>query len=389
MRQHITQLDSVRGLAALAVAFSHCLLVFSIGDSRTYWLETLTLETNSQVWLFRIINAAFNDTAAVILFFVLSGFVLTLSLREKEQGLRHYLGFAVQRLLRLWPAMAVSVVLTYAVITLFHFPPVGEEFSEWFTLLFLTPPTLPTTGLNLLLIKTDVNVVTWTIYVEIWGSLALPFLLISFHRVFKGRALPFLAGLLLLAVAAHRHPELRYLYCFAIGICIALQGPPSLLVRHARQAVALGLAIFFVSDLVLGSYFQKQVAAAAGSFLILAAIAGAPERFALLSSPFLNALGRISYSFYLLHLSVFYFTSWLFVSLGFSGEMANLLIALFSIPLTLPLAFACYRLVEMPSMALGRRLGSRIGAQPLPAPPSPQGGAPVKRGYEETSSRSK
>jgi len=64
---HVPELQSIRGLAALAVLLHHCSFLFVTSSTFHFFAEAL-----------------FNAHAAVVIFFVLSGYVLVRSLHTKR-----------------------------------------------------------------------------------------------------------------------------------------------------------------------------------------------------------------------------------------------------------------------------------------------------------------
>src|SRR5262245_27458566 len=84
----ITRLESLRGVAAMTVAIGHSFRVVQ-GDG---------VQAVAGTW----IDRAFNGNAAVTLFFVLSGYVLGLSLRNASSiSVRSAGAFGVRRFFRI------------------------------------------------------------------------------------------------------------------------------------------------------------------------------------------------------------------------------------------------------------------------------------------------
>jgi peptidoglycan/LPS O-acetylase OafA/YrhL len=101
------QLESLRGLAAFIVLLHHALGgAISIGDPGL----PHSIRAFGLLWTF-----LFNGGSAVILFFVLSGFVMGLNV-DLENGLTAglYLKFLVRRVFRLYPVVLVSIILAVA-----------------------------------------------------------------------------------------------------------------------------------------------------------------------------------------------------------------------------------------------------------------------------------
>jgi peptidoglycan/LPS O-acetylase OafA/YrhL len=86
-RRFDPRLESMRGVAAFAVVACHALAALSVREM------TLPLgEQSASALVTSVISAVFNVNAAVILFFVLSGDVLSLSLGARNGAARlpHY-----------------------------------------------------------------------------------------------------------------------------------------------------------------------------------------------------------------------------------------------------------------------------------------------------------
>ncbi|MDO3529886.1 acyltransferase family protein, partial [Ralstonia pseudosolanacearum] len=72
----VGRLESLRGIAALGVAIFHALIWIAFGAERALFTQTVESVHGVQVTIARTILSAFCGPAAVIVFFVLSGFVL-------------------------------------------------------------------------------------------------------------------------------------------------------------------------------------------------------------------------------------------------------------------------------------------------------------------------
>src|ERR1700730_4256942 len=141
----IPSLESIRGLAALTVCLFHAAAIPFMGAP--------IVRTDSALWLL------FNGYGAVVLFFVLSGYVLRLSLERKAEApplvlTRDYL---VARIFRLFPVIVATVVLFTCIDWLVH----GEQ------------PQLGLVIRNAVLLDTTIIGPFWTLQVEVFGSVLI------------------------------------------------------------------------------------------------------------------------------------------------------------------------------------------------------------------------
>jgi|SRR5579871_3445916 len=307
----IPELESLRGLAAVSV------LAFHTFDMR--------------------IDTTVTGLAPVVLFFVLSGFVLARSL-ENDPSVRN---FFLGRLFRLLPPAAACVLLLTALHWAFGFY-VGFQGS-------FTPLNVL---LNALMIRSDINGVMWSMTVECFAS---PLILLSF-LVYRWRgAVPLItASVVLFGLSfwgGYAHllggvTNLAPLYAFVIGVLLhflSLDG------RRPGAFSAIAAAAIFVFCALRKQTAPLILMETLSSGLLILAIAGAPSSsiFSVLRLPPIRLLGRVSYSFYLLHP----------IGLALANRLSgDSWLSLFSFGLlfTLPIAWVSWRLVERPFVAIGR-----------------------------------
>jgi peptidoglycan/LPS O-acetylase OafA/YrhL len=326
-------LETLRGLAALVVAMSHGRCAF--------------VEFQGALNVTDVVLGIFQPASAVVVFFVLSGYVLGRSLLSDT----NYLAFAVRRLLRILPAFIVSVLFAYLVVSWVRIEPAPASTSAFFQSVFWPAPTWSDAYENLLLINSRVNGPTWSIWPELVGSAILPVVVII-----HGMAPPKYQWLVfgILAVILAFSPLRLFLY-FYVGYFIAPR-VSSMIAENpiARSMVLLGglaLLIAFGRDPV-DFKFRTIIPSAMGATLLIAAIAS--TRYRLLEIGPLRFLGRVSYSFYLLHWPVFYLCVMAVLKMApfLAGAAANLVVMGVSIGATLVFASLSYRLIERPFMRL-------------------------------------
>lgn len=133
----IRLVDSLRGLAALIVVVHH---------ARTLFPHTLrpSAPTTGVFWLIEQVSRL--NTEAVLLFFVLSGFSIRLSIEPRGLADRRELAhYALRRLLRILPPYWFALLVSYLLAT--WFAPLSAVATSWSTLLG-----------NLLFVQTAVGV---------------------------------------------------------------------------------------------------------------------------------------------------------------------------------------------------------------------------------------
>ncbi|MFE4469568.1 acyltransferase family protein [Leifsonia sp. NPDC056824] len=372
MSEHrYASLDGLRGVAALTVVGYHGLLILP-AISALYIAHTNPAVGSPAWWLYATpLRLLFAGHEAVLVFFVLSGFVLTLPfLRHAPTG-RSVAAYYPRRIIRLyvpvWGALVFALILALIVV---RNPNVG---STW--LQTHHTPTVSSFGRDLVLILTTSNLDSplWSLTWEVWYSLFIPvmFIILRWLRVERWW-IP--AGLLMIAVSVtarfpavvHALPAawltaglLQYLPVFVIGMLLAQQ-------RHRFHLSAWWLApalLAIVTPTVIapnGIYGIQQAAAYALSLLGVAtvvtlAFASAPVEH-VLESRFTQWAGKRSFSLYLTHEPII-------VAAALATRLDNwwwLAVLAVLIPVILAAAEGFYRVVEAPSIRLSRHVGQMV-----------------------------
>ncbi len=287
------ELDGLRGLAILAVVLYHC---------------------NPRLQGTWIYYASLWGWAGVILFFTLSGFLITSILLTTRDKPRYFHNFHARRALRIWPVYLLLLIVVYLNAPWFIGPGVWEAIktAPWLAYIFcvqnlfhLTLP--PAIG------------PTWALAIEeqyyfVWAPLV---------RVLRQPWM--LAATMIATLVASplvRHANLHWMTStntlihldgIAWGSLLAIGLHTLPLSRRAWLGMGLGGLVlgFLAAGTVAGgtAYLDSALAVGfAGMVLALIASTGArnPVNAVLHSGP-LAFYGRISYGLYMMHISVFIF----------------------------------------------------------------------------------
>jgi peptidoglycan/LPS O-acetylase OafA/YrhL len=362
-RARLPALDGLRGLAALVVVLHHLYL-------------TLPTEMQHRVLPFIDwpgLRLLVIGRPAVILFFVLSGFVLTRSLLLCP-GMSP-LDFILRRCLRIYPPFLVAIAIATSLFGMVA--PVGPtHFSAWLNAQWSGAPDMAMV-LRAALSQavgrdTSLDHPIWSLVHEFRFSLALPFVVLAvarfgLKRVGVAAILMSLAGMFA-ARQGEADPLQSYggflfvgdtllnslalstylsIYFFG-GMALAMQFEKLRCVVVAMPA-ALPACLGVASLALLSDWNEFTAGLGALGAVFLAACLPAAHR--LLATAPLAWLGKISYSLYLLHIPVL-------LAVGHAApERAPIwAICLAALAAALAIAQIFHSCVEQPAIACARRL---------------------------------
>jgi peptidoglycan/LPS O-acetylase OafA/YrhL len=364
---HFESLDGLRGAAALAVVIHHSANVYLNTETRSVWLLTPILRALARL-----------GHPAVLLFFVLSGFVLYVSFLRGHD--RSYRSFLSRRVFRLYPALIVAVAGA-ALIHWLQSPRDCSAYDPWVASCWCHDLTVGGTLriMSLLGLRAEDNLfnpVLWSLFIEMRFSIVFMLLAVVCQRswivIFAVGVASYLAGAHLLAALGYREPFLMgdslasttgvtlfYLPSFILGMLVAdllhkrvgyKFWPRSDWVKTGIVACAAALGLALNSDILREFMFAA---------IIFCVCLGGWFDALLRRRPFLF-LGRASYSLYLIHLPIlFAMTYWLQPKIGIAAAV------LIAPILSLIAARAMYSLIEVPGISAGRTVAAMFARRPV------------------------
>lgn len=291
----------------------------------------------------------------VVLFFMISGFVIPFSLRHGVD----VRAFAIRRVARIYPVYLVVL----AMVVLFGLLDVAPYFRS------VVDAGPGAWVANLLLIQDFVQAksfysVSWTLAIEfIWYALFLILLKSAGDRagIISAIAAPLVMVALAIASLAIDtriplgRPGMLYAAVFGYQAYRHLQGETSRRAWHA--SIAAFALVMLASNVVAFGYFRhpnitlmQAIGPWSAALLLFVVVLAAPALQRILAAPRIAAIGVASYSIYMVHP--------LAIALAVHLR-APVLVVPAALALTTGLALLSYRFVELPGIRLGRALSTR------------------------------
>lgn len=344
------ELDAMRGLAAAVVLGNHFRNMF-------YPAATFAHGWRS-IFLYPLVSGR----ESVMFFFLLSGFVLSLPfLRGRRQP---YSIFLRRRILRIYGPYLGALVLSLIGCALWHnrLGPTGWRAATW------SRQVDPRSVVQHVLFLGNYNynrynTAFWSLVYEMRISIVFPLLFVAANRLKTRYTLLIVAACTVLGVHGGRHQFLvtfEFAGIFLIGVLLAKnldllnglyrrQGT----VPHILFALA-SLSLYFgghriASMGLLWHLGDMPVTLGAAGLLILGLNSITARRA--LSSVVATFLGRISYSFYLVHGTVLFA-----MAAALKGKVSPPVFFVIYVPTAILLAWGFYVSVESPFMVMSRNV---------------------------------
>lgn len=363
MKPRVRALDGLRGVAALVVVVYHVLLASSAplsqalarpnGPHLTPLLYALAYTPLRIVWA---------GPEWVIVFFVLSGFVLTLAVSGSNRFDAWF--YYPSRFVRLYVPVWGALVVAAAAHTLVAHNAVPSA-TGWLNL-HAVPFTVSALGHEGTLVfgagDRWFTTVLWSLHWEVIFSLLLPLFVVA------ARANPLVAGSIALALTTLglHSGWLHFLPTFMLGCAMAFEADRirSLFSKRRVWMVGLPAAVaLLTADAWLRSGAGEVIAlpleAAGAAAFVALALAANPFGAALCKKP-LQLLGKRSFTLYLVHEPLLVAVAFLL------GGAPPVSLAVVAFPLIVLVTEAFFRTVERPSHVWARWAGTTVSelAQP-------------------------
>jgi len=371
-----TELDSLRGLAALIVVLHHLRLLWQ-GDA----------EPNSAILRSLLSLANPVGSGAVILFFVLSGFVLSLpAVAGRPQA---FLTFVIRRIFRIY--LPYLAALAVAVAGAFWLHGIVTR-NTWFHFFWSEPVNWHLVLQHVMFVGVyDTNQFDypiWSLVQEMRISLVFP-LLCAFVLRFKSKwSLAIAFGLTAIALVIQEPPFLigwpvaesvHIAGLFVLGIFLARErsGLGAWFIRQPRRFAAAVIAMtvaclllnFFVSPQSANSIegifphvmtcIRHWLIALSSGGLMIISMSSASWKRVLHWAP-IHFLGEVSYSLYLWHAVVMLYCVHLLY-----GKLPLWVIVCLVLVLSIVVSWCSYQWIEKPSMNLGRKVSNLSQRSPV------------------------
>lgn len=366
--QRIHSLDGLRGVACLAVLLLHVAMMLELwGPDGAYPLIP--------------------GTPAVVIFFVLSGVVLSIMplARLRACGTYDWLGYYPRRVVRLGVPLVAAVALGIAAgyvawrmgstgrsATAVEFAGTPQQvvhdvLMQFDVLFFVSDDTQNLFGDPLVRVNSPVWSMSW----ELWFSLTLPLVVACLARIRRDgiAAVGILAGIFVSHWCGYF--PLRLCLTFWLGVLLAkhlselsAQRPPvfheivalAVLLGAVELAQAAQAGLFGPLDALALAALQTLLNAACAGLVALAMTDGIVRR-ALSTRP-ARFLGTVSFSLYLTHALVIGGLEVVLPAIGITDGWVQACVAVLA---CLACAAAFWRLVERPAIELSRRVGNALG----------------------------
>ncbi len=313
----------------------------------------------------------FNASAAVVLFFVMSGIVLSPSALKASAGVSDLTKFYIRRAFRLMPLMIVVNIASGVFVASIH------------PLLAYQEPLTGPFRVDVFLVgffgaTLKINGPSWSIFIEIVASSLMPFLAVAAASRFRWLWLIAVSAVACVPVSTPYQVQI-FLVPFFVGACIpfVVGSREWLRITPAMASViSLGFLLAFNFVRPVAHWMAPELNVNTSPLVVIAetvliapvmAIMFLTSWPRLLGAKVFQILGDLSFPLYLLHFNILTLVyNGVRVAGIDEGWVVFMLSAVLTFLITLPLAWLANVYVEVPGIAAGRKVAGFFGARLSP-----------------------
>lgn len=376
----IDSLDSLRGIASLIVVIFHCLISFPVFNVANYKFQY----ANNFIKIFTItpIHTLWAGNEAVLLFFILSGFVLSIPFLNKKEF--NYLNYVVKRFFRIYMPYIILMLLSSLLVVWFSDYQNHISMSQSYNNRWGHPVTLKAIISYLIMFNYDisnVNGVVWTLFHEMRISLLFPLIILTILKfnLKKAVVITFSSNILLYYITGiffklpfgllsdyigSFQETFYYTTFFIFGGFLSRYknevGTRVANLNHIKKYILLLISLFLINNrwlniINLKNSQIKDLIAALGILLLFSLVLNSKKlESSLIKRPFIF-LGKISYSLYLVHIPVL-----MMLSIYLSKSIPIVWTFLFVPIVAIIVAYFSNKYIEEPCIKLGKKLSISI-----------------------------
>lgn len=368
-KNRFLELDSLRGIAALIVLIYHCLRIFPPLDTDEPYKDHGVF-----IWLIRDtpIRIVWSGHESVVLFFILSGFVLSLPFLNLNEF--SYKKYILKRFIRIYIPYIVSVIIAIIFMSTLSDNKINT-YSHWFSKIWNDPISINLIVNHLFLMgnfnANSFNTVIWSLVHEMRISIIFPFIFFLVNRykwyvnILIGIICSFvfiICNQFIIITNTSLIYTLHYCSMFIYGALIAkyriqlvnyFQG-----LSRKYKLVILTISLFcytypglFYKYRLIHDQVIDDIIISLGATLIILSSLSFSRFSKVLKINLLQYLGKISYSFYLYHSIILF--SFIYSFNDVTSIWQILLLTFFA---SILVSHFAHKFIEYPSIIFAKNL---------------------------------
>jgi peptidoglycan/LPS O-acetylase OafA/YrhL len=352
--------EQLRAIAVIFVVFAHYCGIFWYDPNMPTYINALPYSINQPTPFF---ISFFNSTnipyinwgpLGVDIFFLISGFVIPISLSKYSRG-----SFAIRRFFRLYPTYFISFLFVILMLIIS-----SKYFNNPFSIPYKDVLLHSIIGLREITNVNSIDLVVWTLEVE----LKFYILTVIFLPLFRDKSIflfliPIILAIILILlsilISYHSNVFIPIIYMF-IGTSFYMHFTNSITSKQLISLIVILFTVFSMVYIVIGHNIYNSIYLSQiifnGIYALIIVSTSYILRTKFKYNKLLGFIANISYPFYIIHSISGYIIMVILLDNGVSS--------LYIIPITLIIlilvAYIIHKYIEMPSQKFGKNIAKLI-----------------------------